>query len=128
MSISGISNSVWPAVSNQTKPKLDSIFTPAETQPANTTALDSSKSVLTEVPSSKSTSSSNPAKELQDYMNMSDAEKMQYSWLSSHGISKEQFDAMSPADKQKLIDQMRAELQQKMEAGSGKSPSISIKV
>jgi len=131
MSISGINTSVWPMANNQNKIKAGSSFIAAESQTASvdkSSTTSTSKNTLTEAPSNKTASTSNPAKELQDYMNMSDAEKMQYAWLNAHGISKQQFDSMSSEDKQKLLDQMRAELKQKMEEGQGKSGSINISV
>lgn len=56
-----------------------------------------------------------PVKEFTDYMNQTPAQRMQSAWLKQHGVSQEEFDAMSAADKQKLIDEMKRELQQKME-------------
>ncbi|MCB5184306.1 hypothetical protein LG201_03720 [Methylobacillus gramineus] len=65
---------------------------------------------------------SEAARELEEYMNMSDSERLQWHWLNSHGISKEDFNNMSAEDKQKIVDQMREELKQKMnELPSSKS-------
>ncbi|HWU34666.1 MAG TPA: hypothetical protein VN023_05505 [Methylovorus sp.] len=82
------------------------------------TAEDSTQQTTSSVavadkPLENSTAKSDPAQELQEYMKMSYAEKMQWSWMHAHGISKEEFEAMSPEDKQKLLDQMREELKQK---------------
>jgi predicted flavoprotein YhiN len=78
-----------------------------------------------------STVKSDPAQELQDYMKMSYAEKLQWSWMHAHGISKEDFEAMSPEDKQKLLDQMREELKQKAssaEVDRSQNPPIDVYV
>jgi hypothetical protein len=39
---------------------------------------------------------------------------MERAWLKQHGISKEQFDAMSPAEKQKLMDEMKKDIAEKI--------------
>lgn len=54
-------------------------------------------------------------KQFMDYMRQTPAERMQYTWLAQRGISKEQFDAMSPEEKQKLLNQMRQEIEQKVQ-------------
>ena len=62
---------------------------------------------------------------------MSYAEKLQWSWMHAHGISKEDFEAMSPEDKQKLLDQMREELKQKAssaEVDRSQNPPIDVYV
>ncbi|MCB5187492.1 hypothetical protein LG200_05660 [Methylobacillus caricis] len=56
---------------------------------------------------------SEAAKELEEYMNMSDSEKFQWHWLNSHGITKEEFNSMSGEERQKIVDQMKEELKQK---------------
>jgi len=49
-----------------------------------------------------------------DYMKQTPAERMQAAWLAQHGVSKEDFDAMSPDDKKKLMDQMKQEIREKI--------------
>lgn len=63
--------------------------------------------------SSKS-NASNPVADFMDYMKKSPAERFQESWLSAHGISKEAFDAMPPAEKQKILAQMKQDLEAKI--------------
>lgn len=51
-----------------------------------------------------------------DYMAKTPEQRMQESWLQSHGITQEEFDAMSPDEKQKLMDMMRKEIEEKARA------------
>jgi hypothetical protein len=48
------------------------------------------------------------------YMHETPGQRMFDSWLGSQHISKEQFAAMSPAEKQKVMEQFRRELEEKM--------------
>lgn len=67
-----------------------------------------SKTFLSE--SSAKVNIKDPYQELSDFMKMTDAQKMQYLWLKKHGISQEEFAAMSDEEKQKLVQQMHEEL------------------
>jgi predicted flavoprotein YhiN len=67
-----------------------------------------SKTFLSE--SSAKVNIKDPYQELSDFMKMTDAQKMQYLWLKKHGISQEEFAAMSDEEKQKLVQQMQEEL------------------
>lgn len=79
---------------------------------------DSAKVIEQTTPASKTFLSESSAKvnirdpyqELSDFMKMTDAQKMQYLWLKKHGISQEEFAAMSDEEKQKLVQQMQEEL------------------
>jgi len=53
-------------------------------------------------------------KQFQDYMDKTPEQRMQEAWLHSHGITPEEFAAMSPAEKKALTDQMREEMEEKM--------------
>jgi hypothetical protein len=50
------------------------------------------------------------------------------SWLHSQNITEQQYDAMTPAEKQKLVDQFEAQMKQKLGAEvtglSGASASV----
>jgi hypothetical protein len=63
-----------------------------------------------------------------NYMKETPAERMQDTWLQAHGITRQQFDAMSPEEKQKIVDEMKQDIEnkikQKMESGS--KPSVDI--
>jgi predicted flavoprotein YhiN len=72
-----------------------------------------SKTFLSES-SSQKVGVKDPYQELSDFMKMTDAQKMQYLWLKKHGISQEEFDAMSGEDKQKLVEKMQEELKAQM--------------
>lgn len=67
-----------------------------------------SKTFLSE--SSAKVNIKDPYQELSDFMKMTDAQKMQYLWLKKHGISQEEFAAMSDEEKQKLVQKMQEEL------------------
>jgi len=49
-----------------------------------------------------------------DYMKQTPAQRWQAAWLSQHNITQQQFDAMSAEEKQKLINQMKQEMEAKM--------------
>lgn len=83
-------------------------------QAATTTSNPSTQTHLTES-ASHAKLHNDPYQELENFMKMSDAEKMQYLWLKKHGISQEEFDAMSGEDKQKLMEQMQAEIKQQIQ-------------
>ncbi|GEM_PF-3223845 len=59
---------------------------------------------------------SSAASELEAFMKMSEAERMQWIWLHSHGVTPEEFAAMSDDEKQQLLDQMKEELKITMQA------------
>jgi hypothetical protein len=64
------------------------------------------------------TAKSSAADEFMNYMKMTPAERMQANWLSSHGISKEKFEAMSPEEKQKLLAKMKHEIEEQIKKAS----------
>jgi hypothetical protein len=73
---------------------------------------------LTEAPKEKP----DAAQEFLDYMKLTPAQRMQYAWLEQHGISKEQFDSMSAEDQQKLLDQMKHDIEDKIKQGMQDKP------
>jgi hypothetical protein len=56
-----------------------------------------------------------PVNEFLSYMDKTPAQRWQEAWLKQHGITPGDFAAMSPQERQKLMDQMQQELKQKME-------------
>lgn len=50
------------------------------------------------------------AQKFMAFMNESPEQQQEDLWLQSHGITKAQFDAMSPADQQKLIQKMKQDI------------------
>lgn len=50
---------------------------------------------------------------LMKFLKMTPAEKMQYTWLNSHHITKEKLAAMSPDERAAVQKQMESEIQQK---------------
>jgi len=50
---------------------------------------------------------------LMKFLKMSPAEKMQYTWLNAHKLTKEKLAAMSPDERAAIQKQMETEIQQK---------------
>jgi hypothetical protein len=61
-------------------------------------------------------SSSSAAEQLAEYVSMPLSERMFYMVLASMGVSKEEYDAMSPDEKAKLADQVGRRLKENAEA------------
>lgn len=61
---------------------------------------------------SAETQGSDARQQFLDYMSKSPEERWQEQWLSSHGLSKEAFDALPPDEKQALADKMAEEFKQ----------------
>jgi hypothetical protein len=57
--------------------------------------------------------SDTPEATLMKFFKMSPAEKMQYTWLNAHKLTKEKLAAMSPDERAAIQKQMATELQQK---------------
>lgn len=91
---------------------IDGITSYFQAQAKNKTRQNVPSSLF---PDASSSPASGAVKAFTDYMNKTPAQQMQDAWLQQHGITQDQFNAMSPADKQKLLDEMKRELQQKME-------------
>ena len=49
-----------------------------------------------------------------EYMSKPLAEKMLDAWLGKHGMTREDFEALPPAEQQKILDQMKQELEAEM--------------
>tara|TARA_Y100000296_G_scaffold13808_3_gene16137 strand:- start:1790 stop:2206 length:417 start_codon:yes stop_codon:yes gene_type:complete len=52
-----------------------------------------------------------------DYMSKTPAERMEDAWLAEKGITKEDFENMSPEEKQATLEEMRADIKRKLEEG-----------
>ena len=63
-------------------------------------------------PASSSKPSAND--EFMAYMQKSPAERMQEAWLKQHGMTKEEFDALPAKEKEAIIQQMRADIEEKI--------------
>jgi hypothetical protein len=63
------------------------------------------------------------AQEFLSYMKQTPAQRMQDNWLRQHGITKAQFDAMTPAQQKALIDQMKQEIEDKMKQAAQSAPN-----
>jgi hypothetical protein len=57
---------------------------------------------------------SDSAQEFLDYMKKTPEQRLQEAWLKAHGVTPEQFEAMSPEEQQKLLEQMREDIKAKM--------------
>jgi hypothetical protein len=47
------------------------------------------------------------------YMKETPAQRLQDAWLAQHGVSREEFEAMSADQKQQLLDEMKREIEEK---------------
>jgi hypothetical protein len=89
-----------------------------------TTSNPSAKTYITEsTTSTKFKNDDDPYKELEKFMKMSEAEKAQYLWLKKNGISPEEFEAMAPEDKQKLMDQMQEDIKKQLKQAIESPPA-----
>ena len=75
--------------------------------------------------------SDTPEASLMKFFKMSPAEKMQYTWLNAHHLTKEKLAAMSPDERAAVQKQMETEIQQKARAdtekkGGEKGQSVNI--
>lgn len=61
-----------------------------------------------------------------DYMKMSPAERMEQDWLKAHGLSKEKLAAMSPSEREKVLKQMKDDIEQKMKDQANQKASVDI--
>ena len=122
MSVSGISGASFLAASLTRQNLPGSSFALPTTQPSNGGA------------SSSSSSGNDAVTQFMDYMKETPAQRMQDAWLQQHGISPQAFAAMTGAQKQKIIDERKqdieAKLKQKMESGtsSNAKPTIDLSV
>ncbi len=118
MSISSISGSNWPsAVYNKDKTRQN---VQGSSDPSNDPVLGLMGSSAAITPSaSQPVDDNDPVKQFTDYMKKTPEQRYQESWLKQHGVSPEQFAAMSPAEQKKLIDEMQHELEEKMKAQAG---------
>ena len=114
MSISGIGLTSTASIFASARQNVTSI--------ATTTTTDAAKSTGTT--EKTTTAASDPTERFKDYMSKTPEQRYIESWLKSHGISAEDFAAMSPEDKQAIIDQMKLEMQAKMEEKAAASVDI----
>lgn len=103
---------------------------PSSTTSAGTTTSRSVTGAAASNSGNVATGQDDPIKKFEDYMQETPAQRMQDSWLAQHGISKEQYAAMSAADKQKLVDEMRHDIETKLQkaAAGGSSAGVSASV
>lgn len=99
---------------------------PDQAASSTSSSTPSSKTYLTE--SAKQPKLNDPYQELENFMKMSDAEKMQYLWLKKHGISQEEFNSMSSEDKQKLMEKMQAEIKQQLQKTAESSNKTAVDI
>lgn len=56
----------------------------------------------------------NAAQEFLDYMKKSPEERMVDTWLQAHGITREEFDKMKPEEKDKIVQQMKRDIEEQI--------------
>jgi hypothetical protein len=73
----------------------------------------SRSSASTDTSSLQSTTQTTSAEDtFKAYMKMTPAERMEDAWLKSHSLTKEKLAAMSPADREATLNQMKDEIEQ----------------
>ncbi|HTM83098.1 hypothetical protein [Asticcacaulis sp.] len=65
---------------------------------------------------------------LMKFLKMTPAEKMQYTWLNAHHLTKEKLAAMSPDERAAVQKQMESEIQQKAREGTEKKTGKSVDI
>jgi hypothetical protein len=67
---------------------------------------------------------SDAEQEFLDYMKKTPEQRMQEAWLKAHHLTQAQFDAMSPEQKQGLVNEMRQDIEDKLKQKmtEGKKP------
>jgi predicted flavoprotein YhiN len=60
------------------------------------------------------TPTSSAAQEYQEYMKKPWTERFVENWLKQHGITKEEFEKMSPEEQKNLMDQMKQDMETEM--------------
>jgi hypothetical protein len=68
-------------------------------------------------------SSDNAVQEFLDYAKETPVQRMFDSWLASQHISKDQYNAMTPEEKQKLVDEFKEQLKQRLKSELSSSTS-----
>lgn len=117
MDISGIGGADWSrptANAHRTRQNLPDEQQKLQENPASSAAPKASGAEI--------------VKQFMDYMEKTPEQRMLDAWLGQHGISREEFDSMSPEEKQKILDEMKqdmeARLKQKMDRPSKTSADI----
>lgn len=109
-----ISNQYSFALDQTAQTKRSYASTPVTAQPAvpqPSTKQTINNQTLSPVDETEKT----PAQQLKDYLAMSDAERFQMAWLKNRGMSKEEFDALPPEEKQKLMEEMQEDMRKQQE-------------
>ena len=63
-----------------------------------------------------------------NYMKETPAQRFQDSWLKQHGISQEDFNNMSPAEQQKLLEQMKQDMEERMKSSTDKALGVNADI
>ncbi len=89
----------------------------ASTQDRGNTSGSSFESTL-QLAKAGGSAKSDPARELQEWAAMTPDQRLFYMVLQSLGVSKDQFDQMSPEDKQKLVEKVRERIKEMAKNGT----------
>jgi len=77
----------------------------------------------TQSSSTQNAGAANPAvQQFLEYAKMTPAQRLHAQMLAQLGLTQDQFNAMSPADQQKVEDKIRQMIKQQIDSGSDKSP------
>jgi hypothetical protein len=82
--------------------------------PGNSSLMGGTASIDAAVMTVPTEDAADPVNQFNDYMKLTPEQRWQQAWLQKHGISQEEFDAMGADQKRKLMEQMRAEMEQEM--------------
>ena len=96
---------------NKTTSSFESYFLNASNTDTGKVATDA-----TTKSSSQTTSGESGLQEFMQYAKETPAQRMFDSWLKGQGVTEQQFNAMTPAEKQKLVDQFEAQTKTKMKS------------
>jgi hypothetical protein len=72
----------------------------------------------------QSSQAQSPAQQFLQYANMTPAQRMFASMLGKLGITQEQFDAMSPAEQQKIEDKIRDMIKKQLDDSANKPTGL----
>jgi hypothetical protein len=71
---------------------------------------------------SAATSAGDPVREFRNYMKETPAQRLEDSWLAAHHLTRQQYEAMSPKDREGIQKQMAADLKEQVKQAAFDKP------
>jgi hypothetical protein len=68
------------------------------------------------------TTASDPVQEFRNYMKETPAQRLEDSWLAAHHLTRQQYEAMSPQERQAIQQQMASELKEQVKQAALDKP------